>query len=201
MRKLVVLLGAVFASIAASACCILPALLGVTSAGTVGFGAVLAPYRPYFMGLTLLMLGTGFYFTYRPQKAACCDIEDGCLQKRSSRVRRFNGTMLWLVTLFTLGSLAYPTLSAYRAESASADVVAVEERKAKTVVFTVGNMPCKECTLPIVKALKKISGVYTAKVDFVLKRATIRYDAERVSTATLRKTIEQTGFSVVAVGK
>ena len=57
-------------------------------------------------------------------------------------------------------------------------------------------MTCAECTLSIVKALKETPGVEDARVDFALKRATVRYDALRVSESSLRKTIERTGYAV-----
>ncbi|HXG24487.1 MAG TPA: hypothetical protein VNJ09_08045 [Chthonomonadales bacterium] len=55
MKRFAILISAVFAAIAASACCILPLILGAARAGSVGLGAALAPYRPYLMGLTLLL--------------------------------------------------------------------------------------------------------------------------------------------------
>ncbi len=53
MKKAAVILGAVVAAVAASACCILPLILGVASAGTLGLSAALTPYRPYLVSLTL----------------------------------------------------------------------------------------------------------------------------------------------------
>ena len=46
MQKFSLLVGAVIAAIAASACCILPLLLGAASVGAVGLSAALTPYRP-----------------------------------------------------------------------------------------------------------------------------------------------------------
>jgi len=64
MKQQTALVGAAIAAITASAYCILPAILGAASAGTLGFSATLAPYRPYFMGLTVMLLGAAFYFIY-----------------------------------------------------------------------------------------------------------------------------------------
>lgn len=189
------LIGGVVAAIAASSCCILPLLLGAASAGSVGLGAALAPYRPYFIVLTVLLLGGAFYFTYRPQQAGC---ETECCDIKSVRGRRVNKGLLWVVTIFTVGALAYPNFAAYRARNAAMAAPAVEVAPtASTAVFAVGNMTCEECTLAIAKALKATPGVYDAVVDFTARRATVRYDARKVSVPELRKVIEKTGFPVI----
>src|SRR5258708_17809865 len=116
MKRIAVLVGAIFASIAASACCILPLMLGAASAGSVGLSAALAPYRPYLMGLTVLLLGAGFYFTYRPEKAACGP--DGrCGTAKTRGMKRLSKGMLWLVTLFTVSSMVYPWIASYQVKS------------------------------------------------------------------------------------
>jgi copper chaperone CopZ len=199
-RGMLPLLGGVIAALAASSCCILPLLLGAASAGSVGLSAALAPYRPCFIVLTVLLLGAAFYFTYRPQKAGCeapC-----CSTEKPLRTRRFNKGMLWVATLFTIGALAYPDVAASRARLAlsAMPVVAIVPSE-QSVVFVIGNMTCEECTLSIVKALKSTPGVYEAKVDFASRRATVRYDPKRVTGAELRKAIERTGFSVTDLGK
>ncbi|HXI15749.1 MAG TPA: mercuric transporter MerT family protein, partial [Chloroflexota bacterium] len=100
MKQVATLIGAIIAAVAASACCVLPVVLGVASAGTLGFGAALTPYRPLFIGLTLVLLAAAFYFTYRPLKAAC-DAEGRCIPARAPGARRFNKAMLWGVTALT----------------------------------------------------------------------------------------------------
>ena len=194
MKKLAVMIGAVFAGIAASACCILPAVLGVASAGSVGLGAAVAPYRPYLMILTILMLGAGFYFTYRPQEAAC-DADGGCVTPKAASTRRFGKVMLWGVTMFTLAAMAYPWIAAERArtQAETTPVVAVSAT-AQTAVFHVSKMSCAECSLQIADAVKKTPGVYDAQVDFAAQRATVRYDGRRISAAQVRAAIDRTGF-------
>jgi mercuric ion transport protein len=193
-RGILPLLGGVGAAIAASSCCILPLLLGAASAGSVGLGAALAPYRPYFLALTVLMLGSAFYFTYRPQKAGC---ETECCDTKSVRSRRLNRALLWVVMVFAAGAMAYPSIAAYHARNVAqaAPAVAVAAT-ASTAVFSIGNMTCEECTLAIIKALKTTPGVYDANVDFTAKRATVRFDAHKVNALELRKVIEKTGFPV-----
>ncbi len=78
MKKIAVLVGVVLTALAASACCILPLVLGVASAGTLGLSAALTPYRPYLIGVTLLLLCGAFCAAYRPAKASTCATEGDC---------------------------------------------------------------------------------------------------------------------------
>ena len=197
MKRVPLFFGAILAAVAASSCCILPLLLGAASVGTVGLGAVLAPYRPYLIGLTLLLLGAGFYFIYQPQRvggeAECCDV-------KAVRTRRMSKAVLWAVALFTGAALAYPEIPAYRVSRIAAAAPAVAAGpSAKTAVFTIGNMTCAECTLSIASALKAKPGVLDARVDFAAKQALVQYDPDRVNVATLRMAVEGTGFPVTGV--
>jgi len=192
MKRMSVLLGAVVAAIAASACCILPLLLGAASAGTAGLGAAITPYRPYFIALTVLLLGAGFYFTYRPQnsrgEAECCDVKSG-------RTQRISRSLLWVVTVFTVGALAYPNIAAYRARvSVSSAPVVAASTKGQTVLFSIPSMDCAACAVNIAEALKKVPGVFEARVDYLAKRAIVRFDAAQATPLTLKAVIDATGF-------
>ena len=73
--------GTVAAGLLASACCIGPLLASLLSIGGLAFATTLEPYRPYFIGFTVLFLLGGFYLAYRPQAEECgpddeCSTED-----------------------------------------------------------------------------------------------------------------------------
>lgn len=198
MKQVLALVGATGAAVAASACCILPALLGVGAAGTLGLSAPLTPFRPYLIGLTLLLLGAAFSFVYRPAKAIC-DAQGNCVSGSATRGGLWPKVLLWTVTLLTVGTMVYPATMSYRAEAEVISAPTVQRKTApvaaRTAVFTVGNMTCAECTTEIATALKKISGVQDARVDFGSKRATVRYDPARVSVPQLRAAAKKLGFS------
>lgn len=109
MRLSVVNAGSVIAAFLASACCIVPLIFSVLGLGGVAFAATLEPYRPYFIGLTVVFLGIGFYYAYRPGKEACGP--DGtCEIPRSRKLQRL---ALWIVTLLTAILVAFPYLLPY----------------------------------------------------------------------------------------
>src|SRR5258708_2424536 len=62
--------GSILAAFLASACCVGPLLLALLGLGGGALLVKLEPYRPLFVVLTLGVLASGFYVTYRKPKAA-----------------------------------------------------------------------------------------------------------------------------------
>jgi mercuric ion transport protein len=65
-----------FTAISASFCCITPVLALI--AGTSGLASTfswLKPFRPYFIGLTILVLGFAWYQKLKPKKQIDCNCE------------------------------------------------------------------------------------------------------------------------------
>ena len=56
--------GSVLAALIASACCWLPLLLVTFGVSAAGVSAQFESVRPYFLALTAVLLGAGFYFSY-----------------------------------------------------------------------------------------------------------------------------------------
>ncbi|MEK9140651.1 MAG: mercuric transporter MerT family protein [Nitrospirota bacterium] len=89
--------GGLITALLASVCCLGPLVLaalgvgvGATGflAGTAGFLKAFLPYRPVFIGLTLLLMGISFYLAYRKPKTACppvgiCRSEEALGSKRA----------------------------------------------------------------------------------------------------------------------
>jgi len=69
--------GGMLGALAASSCCILPLVLfslGVSGAW-IGNFTWLAPYQPYFIAATLLLLGSGYWLVYRSGTRTCSEGE------------------------------------------------------------------------------------------------------------------------------
>ena len=98
------LAGGVLAGIGASACCVGPFLflsLGIGGAW-IGHLTTLEPYRPIFIGLTILFLGLAFRKLYLvPQSCG----EDNCVADRTRRVQRI---LFWFFVPLSLGLVASP---------------------------------------------------------------------------------------------
>jgi mercuric ion transport protein len=69
--------GGVFSALAASSCCLVPlALFGIGIGGAwIGYLTRLAPYQPYFLGLTTVCLGLGYWLRRRSSRAVCAEGE------------------------------------------------------------------------------------------------------------------------------
>lgn len=162
-RATLSMLGAITAAVAASACCLVPAVLAVVGLSGAGFGAALAPYRLCFLGATAIALGVGFWLAYRRQKDAC-----GCSVPRSRRATR---AALWFTAALAIALAAYPLLGDGRATAGSTEAPA----KA-TLHLTVSGMDCADCTTTIANRLERVPGVVSATVDFETGLAVVRYD-------------------------
>jgi mercuric ion transport protein len=90
-------------------CCVFPVAFSFLGAGGLAFAMSLMPYRSYFVVLTLVFLGVGFYFAYRPEKVVCAP-GAACGSPRSRKLQRVS---LWVVTAVTLILLAFPYVIPY----------------------------------------------------------------------------------------
>src|SRR6266704_2178757 len=82
--------GAIVAATIASVCCLGPLVLALAGLGGAGLLVKFERYRPLFAGVTLALLATGFYFTYRRPKT---DADCACERPRGARAGKF---ALWL---------------------------------------------------------------------------------------------------------
>ena len=99
------LVAGIFAAIGASACCLGPLVLlalGISGAWISSLTA-LEPYRPIFIGLTLLFLGFAFYRLYLAPRV--CSPGSACTGPRTLKRRRL---AFWIVTVVALGLIAAP---------------------------------------------------------------------------------------------
>ena len=99
------LIAGILSAIGASICCVGPLVLfalGVSGAW-IGSLTALEPYRPIFIGLTLLFLGFAFYRLYLVRPA--CSPESACANPRTLERQRLG---FWIVTVLVLGLIAVP---------------------------------------------------------------------------------------------
>lgn len=102
------LIAGVLAAIGASLCCVGPlVLLALGIGGTwVGNLTAMEPYRPIFIGLTLLFLGLTFRKLYLVPQV--CMPGTSCSNLRTRQRQRLT---FWIVAALLLGLLAVPWLA------------------------------------------------------------------------------------------
>lgn len=101
--------GSVLSGILASACCIGPFLFAVLGVSGAAFAHRFEPLRPYLLVLTYGLLGSAFYFSYRPQSKAC-EPGSSCAMPRANRAAR---AILWISTVLVLVATAFPWYAEY----------------------------------------------------------------------------------------
>jgi copper ion binding protein len=181
------------AGVAASLCCILPIVFALAGAGIVGASAFFATWRPYLLGTTFLLLGLGFYFAYRKPKRAC---EPGwaCEKPATNKTGRIG---LWVATVVVLIVAAFPYYSEAVAKlllSSKAPETTVAAPRVDRASFAVEGMDCTACATAIEKKLKDLDGVKSAIVSYEQKRATVEFDANKVTIAQLEQAIQDAGY-------
>ncbi|GAB3245147.1 mercuric transport protein MerT [Chitinimonas naiadis] len=101
------LIAGTLAAIGASVCCVGPLVLLALGIGGAWVGNLTAmePYRPFFIGLTLLFLGLAFRKLYMVPQV--CPPDTPCADPRTIQRQRL---MFWAVAFLLLGLLAVPWL-------------------------------------------------------------------------------------------
>ena len=102
------LVAGILAAIGASVCCVGPLVLlalGVSGAWISTLTA-LEPYRPIFIGLTLLFLAGAFHRLYLVRRL--CTSGSACANPNMLKRQRL---AFWIVTILVLGLVAVPWLA------------------------------------------------------------------------------------------
>ena len=99
------MIAGILSAIGASVCCVGPLVLlvlGISGAWISNLSA-LEPYRPVFIGLTLLFLGLTFRKLYFVPQV--CEPGKSCANPRAAKHQRM---VFWTVSVLLLGLLAVP---------------------------------------------------------------------------------------------
>jgi len=108
-----VIAGSVVAAFGASLCCTLPIIFALTGFSILGASAYFDILRPYLLVVTFGLLGSAFYYAYRPVPPAACAPGAACAVPENRRSARI---VLWLVTVLVIALAAFPYYSGSVAE-------------------------------------------------------------------------------------
>lgn len=180
----------VLTSASASLCCIVP-ILGVIggSSSLVSTVSWLEPFRPFFIGGTILLLGFAWYSSFKPGAKDDC----GCEPEKKSffQSRKFLGA----VTVLSLLLLSFPSYSKYLMQDNSSSVV-IDQEKTKKITLGVNGMTCASCEYHIESEVIKLSGVSSVKASYENKNAVVEYNPLKVDEAKIIASINKTGYTV-----
>jgi copper chaperone CopZ len=176
--------GAVLAAIAASSCCIGPLVVAALGVGGAGAFATIAAYRPHILVGTVVLLGVGYYVTYR--KVDAC----GCTKRgRAGKVG------LWLATGMVILFAAVPSVLARLARSDAA--VAAPGVAVVTAVIHVQGIDCEGCASGLRAAMSGVGGFHGLELDIPHQTVVVTYEPAPMRLEAYAKAIEaKTGFEV-----
>lgn len=183
-------IGSIIAAFLASLCCLGPLILAGLGVGAAAFSPLVA-LRPYFLGLSAILLAAGFYFVYRKPKAAAACEGEACAP--TSPTRRLAKPALWLATLAVFALAFFPTYGPKLVgQSQPRDPVAVAT--VATAELKIADMDCPVCADVIQHKLVATPGVLGANVLYPAGSATVKYDPRKVAPAQLVQIVDTTGF-------
>jgi copper chaperone CopZ len=179
-------------AISASLCCITPVL--ALLAGTSGLASTfswLDPLRPYFIGLTVLVLGFAWYQKLKPQKQVDCNC-DTIEKTPFIQTKKFLG----IVTIFAGLMLAFPMYASVFFPKTTNQTIVADKSNIQTAEFTINGMTCSGCEEHVNHEVNKLTGIVKTTVSYENGNAIIEFDQTQINIDEIEKAIEKTGYSV-----
>lgn len=184
-------------AIAASLCCITPVLALI--AGTSGLASTfswLEPLRPYFIGLTILVLGFAWYqklnqnaFGTEKQIDCNCETEE---KPKFIQSKKFLG----IITAFAIIMLAFPFYSTIFYPKAEKQIIVVDKSNLQKVEFTIKGMTCASCEKHVNHEVNKLTGIISSSVSYENGKAVIAFDNSKTNISEIEKAINKSGYYV-----
>lgn len=184
-----VALASIVTAFVASLCCIGPLFFAATGLGFFGAANFFGSLRPYLLVGAGLLLASGFYYTYRPRKVIC---EDGTCKTTTADTK--SKLMLWVTTALVLIFALSPYITGSLWPKVTRSNVAPQTPALQTVTFRVEGMTCGGCAANIETALKNVTGVRQANVDFETKTAKVSFDPAKANQKRLAEAVKRAGF-------
>jgi mercuric ion transport protein len=179
-------------AITASLCCITPVLALI--AGTSGIASAfywIEPYRPYLIGLTILILGFTWYQKLKSQTEIDCECET---EEKSKFVQ--SKKFLAIVTAFTIVMLTFPYYSGAFYPSTENKIIVVDKSDIKITEFKISGMTCASCEEHVNHEVNKLNGVVNSKASYENGNAIIEFDKTKTNETEIENAISTTGYKV-----
>jgi mercuric ion transport protein len=188
MKEKTLIGSGIVAAIASSACCVVPILAFISGGtGTATNLSWMAPFRPYLIGFTILVLGYAWYQKLKLQEDCCSTPKTNFMETKS---------FLTIVTIFAIGMLSFPSFSGDLYNNTPSEQGIIGD--STTVVLNIEGMTCSSCENHINHALYNTKGVIRCSASYKEGTTVIVYDTKETDIEILSKIItNKTGYKVV----
>jgi mercuric ion transport protein len=181
----------VFSALTASLCCITPILsVFAGTSGLVSSFSWLGTYRPYFIGLSILILGLAWYRQIRAKSQLDCACEP---EEKPKFIQ--SKLFLGLVTVFVGLTLTFPMYAHIFYPKPEQSSLVLDESVLGTVEFAVQGMTCSGCADHISLELNKVQGPVSSSISYPEGTAKITFDRTKTSPEELQKLINSLGYT------
>ncbi len=184
----------IFTAIAASLCCITPVLALI--AGSSGIAATfswLEPFRPYLIGLTVLVLGLAWYQKLKPRLQE--EIDCACEEDEKPKFIQ-SKTLLGIVTVFSALMLAFPLYADVFYPKQSKEVVIFDKWDIETFEFNISGMTCNGCAEHVNHEVNQLDGIVEVNASYESANAIVKFDQSKTSKGDIEEAINSTGYEV-----
>ena len=174
--------GSIVSAIVASICCIGPVVLAVLGVGGAGLFSKFESLRPFFIGITVVLLGSAFYLTYKKRNIKC---RDGTYKVKSAG--KWNKIALWGATILAVFFVAFPYLHLSNQSPASG--------QGTEVIIPVKGMTCSGCEFDVENAVRKLGdGIIQVKADYQKGEVYAKFAEEKVTIVEIVEAINKAGY-------
>lgn len=177
-------------AIASSLCCITPVLAIVAgSSGIASTFSWLEPFRPYFIGMTILVLGFAWYQKLKPQQEIDCNCE-------ATQKPKFMNTksFLGIITVMTVLLLSFPSYAYIFFPKTESKVIVTPTSEIQRVEFTIKGMTCSGCEHHVKTEISKLKGIIEVVVSYDKGNAVVKFDSKQTNIQEIEKAINSTGY-------
>lgn len=179
-------------AITSSLCCITPILALI--AGTSGIASTFSwieSFRPYLIGLTILILSFVWHFKLKRRKEIDCKCEtEGKPKYIQSKM------FLAVVTLFAFVMLTFPYYAGLFYPNTGKQIIRVDQSDIQTTEYKIRGMTCASCEGQVRYKVNKLNGILNVKVSYEDKNAIIKFDRTKTNEMIIEKVINSTGYKV-----
>ena len=175
----------ILTAITASLCCITPVLALI--AGTSGVASTFSwiePFRPYLIGLTILVLLFAWYQKLKPEKEIDCECET---DKKPKFIQ--SKTFLGVVTVFAIVMLALPYYSSMFYPNSEKQIVIVDKSNIKTTEYKISGMTCASCEAHVNHEVNKLNGIVNSKTSYENGNSIIEFDETKTNELEIEKAV------------